>query len=309
MKNRELFALLDVFVATAEAGSFSAAARRLHLTRSAVGKGVARLEQRLGARLFHRNTRHSSLTESGQIYFEHALRAASELRAAAATLDLTRREPRGRVRITMPVVFGRRCVAPLLMALGRRHPALELDLSFADRLVDVLDESVDLALRIGRLSDPGDLVARRLGAHHMVVCAAPAYLAQAGRPADIAALATRQCIVYARHGYTKPWEFVDAAGRTIEAAVATRWRMDDLETMRDAALAGDGLARLPTWLIADDLRAGRLEIALAEERPLRYEMHAVWPQARVLPLKTRVVVDTLLEGLPPLLAPEIDRVG
>jgi len=299
----EPFALLDVFVAAVEAGSFAGAARRLHRTRSAVGKGIARLEERLGVRLFLRNTRHSTLTEQGQLFYEHALRASAELLSAIAALDRARDEPRGRVRVTMPVAFGRRCVAPLLMALGRQHPALELDLSFTDRVVDVIHEGVDLALRIGSLRDSSDLVARRLGDHRMLVCASGAYLRATERPDGPAGLASHRCLMYARNGRHKPWQFHDTQGRVIEVAIDPRWRFDDLEAIRDAALAGDGLARLPSWLVADDVRSGALHVVFDEPQPMSYEMHAVWPRMHALPLKTRVVVDTLVAQLPPLLEP------
>jgi DNA-binding transcriptional LysR family regulator len=299
--NRDLFALLDVFVAAVECGSFSAAADRLRLTRSAVGKAVARLEERLGARLLHRNTRRSSLTEQGQLFYEHASRALAEVQAAAATLDNEQHEPRGRVRITMPVVFGRRCVAPALTALARAHPHLDLELSLTDRVVDVIDENVDVALRVGPFAPGADMAGRVLGGHWMLVCASPDYLARFRRPAGLADLADHQCIVYTRDGRLRPWEFVGKDGRAIEVAVPSRMRLDDLEVARDAALAGDGLARLPSWLIADDLKQGRLEVALAEERPFVHEMHAVWQHRRPLPLRVRVVVDAVLAAVEPVL--------
>lgn len=297
------FALLDVFVAAVETGSFAAAARRLHRTRSAVGKGVARLEEQLGVRLFVRDTRHSTLTEPGRLFYEHALRASAELTSARALLEQARDEPRGRVRITMPVAAGRHCVAPLLRALGREHPALELDLSFTDRVVDVIHEGIDLALRVGPLRDSTDLVARLIGVHRMVVCAAPAYLRSAGTPEGAADLAGHRCLVYARNGRQKHWEFRDAHGRSFAVDVAARWRLDDLEALRDAAEAGDGLARLPTWLVTDAVQRGALRVVFDEPHPLTYEMHAVWPRTAALPLKTRVVVDRLVTALPAALDP------
>lgn len=300
--SRELLGLLDVFVAAVDTGSFAAAAQRTHLTRSAVGKAIARLEQRLGARLLQRNTRQSTLTEAGQLYYEHALRAMAELQSAQELLDRNQREPIGRVRVSMPVVIGRRCVAPLLLALAEQHPQLELDLSFTDRVVDVLHDGVDLALRVAPLAESSDLIARPIGAQRMLLCAAPGYLDRAGRPRGLDDLAQHQCIVYARNGDTKPWHFVDAQDRRIDVTVSSRYRLDDLEAMRDAALAGVGLARLPSWLVADDLSAGRLAIAWQEPQPLSYPTHLVWPRTRSLPLKTRVVVDALLAGVPPALA-------
>jgi DNA-binding transcriptional LysR family regulator len=299
--SKDLFALLDVFVAAVECGSFSSAADRLHLTRSAVGKAVARLEDRLGTRLLHRNTRRSSLTEQGHVFYEHAARALAEVQAAADALDQALHEPRGRVRVTMPVVFGRRCVAPALIALAREHPQLDLELSLTDRVVDVVEENVDIALRIGAFARNGDMAGRTLGGHWMLVCASPEYLSRFGRPASVDDLANHRCITYTRDGRLRPWEFAADDGRIIRVDVASRMRVDDLDVERDAALAGDGLARLPSWLIADDLEQGRLEIALAERRPFVHQMHAVWPHRRPLPLRVRVVVDAVLRAVEPVL--------
>jgi DNA-binding transcriptional LysR family regulator len=298
---RELFALLDVFVASVECGSFSAAAQRLHLTRSAVGKTVARLEERLGVRLLQRNTRRSALTDQGQLLYEHALRALAEMQSAATLLQRSRDEPSGRVRVTMPVVFGRRCIAPALTALGRAHPQLQLELSLTDRVVDVIDENVDIALRVGPLPGGSDLAGRALGGHWMLVCAAPGYLSRAGRPGTLDDLAGHRCIVYTRDGRPRPWEFAGSDGRMVKIPVESQLRLDDLEVAREAALAGDGLARLPSWLVADDLESGRLEVALAEHQPFVHEMHAVWPHRRPLPLRVRVVVDAVLAAVKPML--------
>jgi DNA-binding transcriptional LysR family regulator len=299
--NRDLFALLDVFVAAVECGSFSAAAERLRLTRSAVGKAVARLESRLGTRLLHRNTRRSSLTEQGQLFYEHATRALAEVEAAAATLDQGRHEPAGRVRVTMPVVFGRRCVVPALTALAREHPRLDLELSLTDRVVDVIEENVDVALRIGPVAPAADMGGRALGGHRMLVCGSPQYLARFGRPTTLDDLANHRCIIYTRDGRRRPWEFVGTDGRVVAMPVASRMRVDDLEVQLDAARAGDGLARLPHWLVAEDLKQGSLEIALLESRPFVHEMHAVWTHRRPLPLRVRVVVDAVQAAVEPVL--------
>lgn len=299
--NHDLFGLLDVFIASAEEGSFAAAAVRLHKTRSGVGKAIARLEQRLGAALFQRSTRRFALTDLGSLYLAHALRVRSEMDAAGAALDDALREPRGRVRVTMPVVFGRRLVAPLLFALGRRHPQLELELAFTDRVVDLANEGFDLGVRAGPVPDSADLVARPLGVHGLRVVGAPGYLQRRAAPARVAELAEHDTITYGSQGRFQPWRLVDRDGHTNVATLRPRWRMDDLEAMRDAALAGDGLAFLPSWLVADDLAAGRLASVFTGSRP-GMEMHVLRPAVRVVALKTRVVVDALVDGVPPLLA-------
>src|SRR5262249_22818153 len=148
---------IAAFVQAVEAGSFAVAAGRMGLTRSAVGKSIARLEQRLGVRLFHRTTRRQSLTEDGQAYYERCVRALAEIDAAEAALDSGRRAPAGCLRVTAPVLFGRYCVAPVLLELARRYSGLAIEMSFSDRVVDLLEEGFDLAIRVGTLSDSTSL--------------------------------------------------------------------------------------------------------------------------------------------------------
>ncbi|MBA3595007.1 MAG: LysR family transcriptional regulator [Polaromonas sp.] len=293
---------IEDFVAAVDAGSFALAARRRQLTRSAVAKSIARLEARLGVRLFLRTTRSQSLTEDGQAYYERCQRVFAELDAADASMDAARQTPAGRVRLSMPVLFGRMCVGPLLLELARLHPQLALEASFSDRYSDLVDEGLDLVLRSGPLRDSATHVARRVGMQRMVVCAAPAYLAEQGWPRSVDELAGHQAIVYGRGGRVKPWEFNDTRGQRVEVAVGSRFCFDDLQMMASAAHAGVGLTRLPVWLVADALREGTLVQLFDEPFPFGYELHVVWPHTRYLPLKTRVVVDLLLEKLPPLLA-------
>ena len=299
---------VEAFVAAVEAGNFALAAERLHLSRSAVGKSVARLEARLGTRLFHRTTRSQSLTEDGQAYYERCRRALAELDAADAAVEAGRRTPKGRVRITMPALIGRARIAPLLLALGRQYPELAFELSFTDRRIDLVEEGMDLAVRSGPLGDSAMLSARLLGRQWMGIYAAPDYLAKHGRPsgfAELVASASAHSFVgYAREGWPHPWRFHDAQGRIVEFEVPARFSFscDSLEVSAMAAIDGVGLARLPAWLAAEALASGTLVRAFEEAQPYGYELNAVWPQARVLPQKTRVVIDTLAERLPPLLA-------
>ena len=299
--HQDLFSLLDVFIASAEEGSFAAAALRLRKSRSGVGKAVARLEQRLGALLFHRSTRRCALTDLGSLYLEHALRVRGEMEAAGAALDQALREPRGRVRVTMPVVFGRRLVAPLLFELGRMHGRLEFELAFTDRVVDLVHEGFDIGIRAGAIGDSAEVVARSLGTHGLCVVGSPDYLRRRGTPARVADLSGHDAITYGSRGSFQPWPLLDTDGRPRAATLHPRWRMDDLEAMRDSVRRGDGLAFLPTWLVADDLAAGRLA-SVFEGAPPGMAIHVVRPAARVVALKTRVVVDALVEGMPALLA-------
>jgi DNA-binding transcriptional LysR family regulator len=289
---------VSAFVEAVEAGSFALAAERMRLTRSAVGKSIAKLEQRLGVRLFHRTTRSQSLTEEGQAYYERCVRALAELEAGASALDSGKSEPEGRLRVTAPVLFGRHCVAAVLLELGRRHPGLKIEMSFSDHVVELVDEGYDLAVRIGKLSDSSTLVARRLGIQSMVICAAPSYLAEHGKPTGANELATHAGIAYGRSGRIEPWLVSDGSGRVIKPQVDTRLVFDDLQAIADAAVAGMGLAWLPCWLMAKHARAGELEIVMGCDSVPVTDIHAVWPQSHYLPGKTRAAIDALVAEVP-----------
>jgi len=286
------------FVQSAEAGSFAVAADRLGVTRSAIGKRIARLEQQLGVRLFHRSTRRQSLSEDGQAYYERCVKALAELDAAEAALDSGRREPSGRLRISAPVMFGRHCVAPVALELSRRHPKLEIDLSFNDRMVDLVEEGYDLGIRVGRLRDSATLAARRLTEEHLGICAAPAYLAKRGLPREIDDFAGHDAVIYGRHGQIVPWRLRDAAGEVREPQVNARLRFDDLQAIADAAVAGAGLAQLPCWLLSRYLRSGELQMVMHADRVVGSRISAVWPHTHYLPLRTRVAIDLLVERIP-----------
>ncbi|CAA0110855.1 HTH-type transcriptional regulator DmlR [Starkeya nomas] len=293
----DVLAGIDVFVASVETGSFSAAAERMGLTRSAVAKTVARLESRLAVRLFHRSTRRQSLTADGQVYYERCVRALDELRAGRSTLESGRREAVGRLRVAMPLLFGRRCVAPVLARLAARHPRLEIDMALSDRLVDVVDDGYDLAIRNGAIGDGSGLMTRTVGLQRMTVCAAPAYLAVHGAPAGLADLSRHHAITYARDGRVKAWTF-PLPGGPVEATPPSRLRFDDLESIAEAAEAGHGLAWLPCWLIRDRVHAGTLVPLLADLPRLVFSTHALWPASPHLPVKVRLALDALAAELP-----------
>ena len=289
---------VDVFVASVQSGSFAAAAERLHLTRSAVAKTIARIEARLDVRLFHRTTRSHTLTEDGQLYYERCLRALEELRAGVAALDSGRREATGRLRLSVPVLFGRRCVAPVLARLSADHPKLELDISFSDRPVDLIEDGFDLAIRNGSIGDGTGLMTRTVGLQRMTVCAGPGYLSEYGRPASLGELRSHRAVTYGRAGRVKAWQFPSKEGGLVEATPPSRLRYDDLEAIADAAEAGHGLAWLPCWLIRDRVRAGTLVPLLDHVPRLVFETHALWPAGPHLPLRVRLALDALAATLP-----------
>jgi DNA-binding transcriptional LysR family regulator len=296
---------LIAFVQAVEADSFTAAAARMGVSKSAVGKAIARLEQRLGAKLLNRTTRKLRLTAEGESFYQSCLRALSELEEAQALLASRRRVPSGRVRIDMPVSFGRVCVAPVLRGLTQRYPDLSLEITFTDRRVDLLEEGVDLAIRMGRLEDSTGLVARRLYTQRSAICAAPAYLHARERPRTLDDLAGHDCINYGRENYLAIWQGRGEDGAERSFAPRGRLVLGNGEAILDAVLAGQGIAFLPTWLIAGHMRRGELELVFPDVRE-NLVVHALWPKARDLAPKIRVVVDELIRHFAP--TPAWDRI-
>ncbi|MER0499997.1 LysR family transcriptional regulator [Aeromonas hydrophila] len=292
---------LDLFASVVEAGSFAQAAERLHLTRSAVGKGIARLEQRLGVQLFHRTTRSQSLTEEGALFHRHCLRALEEVRLGEAALASNKLTLNGSLKVSMPVLFGQLCVAPLLLELAQAHPGLALSLSFSDRKVDLVEEGLDLVIRNGEPPDSLDLAARRLGEHGMTLCAAPSYLAERGEPMTLADLAEHESIAYLRQGRVLAWQW-QLDGQWQSVRPTGRLQLDDLHAITQAAIAGFGLAWLPTWLARPHLERGELCEVLGSLKGRRYPINALWPHSPHLPLKTRMAIDWLASWLPERLA-------
>ncbi|MBB4380946.1 transcriptional regulator, LysR family [Bradyrhizobium sp. Rc3b] len=292
---------MAVFVRAVDLGSFAAAADALEMSGPMVGKHVRFLEERLGVRLLNRTTRRQSLTDAGQAYYERCRAVLLEADAADAVVTDELSEPRGRLRVTMPALLGRHCIAPLLMKLARKHPRLELDLSFGDPITDIIEAGYDLAIRTGDLINQSGLIARRIASQRMVVCGARSYLRASGKPKSIDDLTAHQAIIYRRSGRIRPWLFPQGSGPVREIMPSGRLRLDDLEAIADAATQGMGLAWLPYWLVRERLATGALIRLLSGQPEFLYECHALWPRSpRLLP-KVRVAVDTLAAALPKLM--------
>jgi DNA-binding transcriptional LysR family regulator len=292
---------MAVFVRAVDLGSFAAAAAALGLSAPMVGKHVRFLEERLGVRLLNRTTRRQSLTEFGRAYYERCKTVLTEAEAADALAADQLGEPRGRLRVALPVLFGRCCVMPILLDLVRRHPQLELDLAFADGFVDLAEGGHDLAIRTGELHDAANLVTRRVACQRMVVCAAPSYLEVHGTPAQLADLADHDALIYRRSGGVRPWLFPREEGPPMEVMPRHRLRLDNLEAIADAAVLGTGLAWLPSWLVRERLQSGELVELLSGEGRQPYDVHALWLQTPHLPPKVRVAIDALAAELPGLM--------
>jgi DNA-binding transcriptional LysR family regulator len=291
---------MTAFVKAVELGSFTAAAAALELSGPMIGKHVKALENRLGVRLINRTTRHQSLTGFGQAYYERCRAVLAEAQAADALAADQLSRPCGKLRVTMPVLFGRRCVAPTLLTLVRKYPNLELDMSFSDRIVDLAEDGYDLAIRTGQLDDKAGVIARRIATQRMVVCASPSYLEAHGWPRQIEDIGQHCAIIYRRSGRIRPWIFPRKGEAPTEIIPVNRLRLDDLDAIADAAASGMGLAWLPYWLIRERLQSGALIAPLANEPTFFYDCHAMWLQTPFLPLRVRLAVDALAGTLPKL---------
>lgn len=296
---------IAAFVHSVDAGSFTAAAARMGLSKSAVAKNVARLEDRIGARLLDRTTRRLGLTAEGQTYYESCLKVLAELSNAEALLAVRRQEIGGLLRVSLPVSFGPRWVMPVLLDIVRQHPALDLDVSFTDRHVDLVEDGNDLVVRLGDPGDMASLMGRKIGVQRSLLCASHAYLDARGRPQIPADLADHDCIAYARDGRALPWVLLDQDGKQVSLRIKPRHVVSHGEALLGTALSGAGLAYLATWLAAPDLRAGRLEAVLTAAGIDDMPMHVLWPKVRDTAPKIRVVVDELIKRFLPV--PPWDR--
>lgn len=281
------------FVMAARSNSFTEAATRLGVSKSAVGKSIARLEERLGVQLFHRTTRRISLTADGDAYFIACSNALEEIGAAESGLGPGTREPAGRLRIDIPVAFGRRVVAPLLFDIANKYPALQLIMTFSDHLVDPIEEGIDLLVRFGELADTSGLVARRLARQRWAICASPGYLERFGTPDTLESLDRHHCIVGHRRGHPLSWR-VRQGEETVRFSPPSTHEIGDGEAMILAAVAGVGLCQMPRCLLREDIDAGRLVEVLGRYEPEPVDVHAVWPKVSHLRPKVRYVVDELV---------------
>lgn len=286
---------IQTFVAVVRAGSFTQAALRLGLTKSAVGKRVARLEQHVGVLLLLRNSRQIRLTPDGQTYFETCAAALDDIAQVEAALAPQQRSLHGRVRLDLPVAFGKRIVLPLLLEMANQHPELQLSLSFHDATVDLLRQDVDIVLRFGSMEDSSQLVARCLSRQTRMICASPTYLARHGTPRTVDELNTHRCIVGMPGGPPVNWVVREADTPRHLTPPATH-AFNDGEAIIDAAVAGFGLCQMPSSLLRRHLARGELVAVLEPFTGTPVEVHVLWPRRATLSPRVRFVVDRLIEA-------------
>ncbi|MEG0862048.1 MAG: LysR substrate-binding domain-containing protein [Pseudomonas sp.] len=290
---------IEVFVSAADAGSFTAAAAQLNLTNSAVSKGIARLEARLGTRLFERTTRSLHLTDAGNAFYRTCTRILAELEEAEAVLAADCKEPAGRLRVDLPVTFGQQHVLPLLLDFTEQHPRLRLHTSFTDRFVDLIEESIDLAVRIGSIDQLSSLLAHQpVGQERLIFCAAPDYLRQHPPIISYRDLVQHECVMYGRaDGSVSPWHFAGPDGQIERRAMNGRIIVGSGEAQAQAVKGGYGISQLATWMIKDELQRGELVEILPDLSTPGLPVNLIWPRSRQLVPKVDALTRLLAQHL------------
>ncbi|WCT80123.1 LysR family transcriptional regulator [Novosphingobium humi] len=285
----------EVFTTVVAKNGFARAADALDTSPANVTRYVAELEAHLGARLLNRTSRRLSLTEAGAALYERLRHVLDDVAEAEAAASADSRAPRGRLRINAPLSFGVRHLAPLWPRFMVACPDVELDISLSDRVVDLVDEGYDLAIRISRGGSQSH-VARKLALSHNIVCAAPSYVAAHGAPASPDDLMNHACVAYTLSPEPEEWPFLDAHGQAYGAPIRPRFSSNNGDTVRAMALSGHAMAWLPTFLAGEDLRAGRL-VRVMPDYPLPpIAILAVYPSRRHLSAKVRAMVDFLADA-------------
>jgi DNA-binding transcriptional LysR family regulator len=280
---------MHVFVTVADLRGFAPAARKLHLSPSAVTRLVAALEEHLGARLLQRTTRQVTLTDVGTRYLERARRILADVEEADGSAREERNRPSGRLVVSAPVGFGRLHVGPVMTAYLNRYPEVACELRLSDHLVNLVEDAVDAAVRIGHLAD-SSLVARQVGEMRRIVVASPGYLKRHGEPKSPEDLRAHQTIQF---GPTN-WRFVHD-GRDVEVTPAPRFNSNSADAALQYAEAGGGITRVLAYQAADGLKRGRLKIVLAKYEPPAMPIHIVYPTSRLLSAKVRAFIDLVVE--------------
>ncbi|XXY44351.1 LysR family transcriptional regulator [Sorangium sp. So ce269] len=286
-----------VFMAVVEEGSFIAGGQAMGLTRSAAGKAVNRLEDRLGVRLLNRTTRALSLTDEGRVFYDRGLQILAAVDDAEASVAGRSGTPRGLLRLTVPDAFGRLVVLPLLRKYLEAWPDIQVEVSFTDRLADIVEEGFDLAVRIGEAPPDTRLVSRVVARYKAMLCASPSYIAERGEPRSLDELAGHDCLIFSSRNRRQSWRFVGDDGAWVKAQGRSRLRLDSGEALRDAAVAGLGIAFLPDFLVAEDVAASRLQQVLPDLEAEEVKIVTIYPTRRLLEPRVRRFIDLMVQEL------------
>jgi len=286
---------MRLFLRVAELGSFSAVALQAGVARSVVTRQIAALETHLGVKLMARSTRRLALTSAGSAYLEKCRVILNLVEAAEADVAEERLIPRGNIRLSLPLSFGIRRLAPLLLDFSQRHPEVSLDMDYSDRRINLIEEGIDLAIRITRRLEPGD-VARKIGTGHMRVVAAPEYLARHGQPQNPAELAHHECLGYTATGAVSNWQFM-VNGQLETLQLRSRINANNGEVLTEAAAQGLGITLQPDFITDSFIVSGRVEQILLDFPIPELGIYAMLPSNRHVPHRVRVLMDFLAEQL------------
>jgi DNA-binding transcriptional LysR family regulator len=286
---------IAVFAKVVQTGSFTAAARALGMPKSTVSRKVSELEERLGARLLQRTTRKLSLTDVGNTYHQYCVRIVTEVEEAERAVGSLQEAPRGLLRLTTPLNFG--FLGPILARFLQLYPEVQLELVCTDRIVGLVEEGFDLAVRAGPLAD-SSLIARHLGGIRRLVVGSPAYLARRGKPRRPEDLPRHDCAIFAAGLNPHLWR-LEGPERTVDVHIVAHLATNDFEMLQEAAIAGVGIAMLPANRCLDEIRSGRLERVLKTWSSPEAPMHAVYPSTRHLSTKVKKLVDHLHQHMNP----------
>jgi DNA-binding transcriptional LysR family regulator len=286
----DTLALFQTFVRVAEAGSFTAVATERNTSQPTISRQIATLEEHLGCPLFQRTTRSLTMTDDGRVFYEHARRTIEAAAEAESVVGRRRRKPSGKLRIAASVVFGRLHVIPRLPRFMARYPDIEIDLLMNDGFSDLVEEGIDLSIRVGMITD-SSLIARRIGTTRRVVVATPDYLARKGIPKTPDDLQNHDCIVYSRLATGDNWSFTGPEG-PISVPIYGRFHVNNTEGVRAAILQGLGIGYVPVWHFVDsEIESDRLVVLLRNFEPSPQPISAVYSSRRFLPLKVRTAID------------------
>ena len=286
---------MSTLVTAVEAGSFSAASRKLGMPLPTVSRKVAELEAHIGTRLVKRTSRRLALTDAGRSYIEACRKILEDIEEAERLAAGEYRAPRGELRITAPIVFGRVHVLPVVTEFLKEYPEIDVQLRLADWIVNLIEEHIDVAVRIGELADSA-LVARKVGATRPVVCGSPGYFTRKGLPQEPADLADHDCINFEGLSSRQAWSFQDPNG-TLAVSIHSRLSVNTAEAAIDAAVAGAGMTRVLSYQIIEELRAGALRTVLQDFEPAAMPVNLVYAGGRLLPQKLRAFLDFAVSRL------------
>jgi DNA-binding transcriptional LysR family regulator len=285
---------MKTIVAAVETGSFTAASERLGISKALVSKYVGEVESNLGVRLFNRSTRRLALTEAGRSYYNGAIPLLEEFTALVDKVTGEQSTPRGLLRVSVPVTFGEMKLSPLIPRFLERHPDMKVDLQMADRMIDMLEEGIDVVIRIGGVDD-SSLVAKHIKTLPLILCASPGYLDQYTRPTSAECISKHNCIIDSNFRIGNQWPIVSPDGQTTSIEVNSRVAANSPRAVKEIAIAGGGIGMIPRFIVEQELDEGVLTEVLPGFSTLEFGLFAIYPHRRYLSRKVRCFIDFLVE--------------